>query len=331
MSNPFFQERLSRKLHALKSCHWPNPFLSDALGPIRPTELSIIGARTGAGKTEFATNVAMTNARNGKRVFFFALEAEKYEIERRIKYSMLSEEFFKNRSRYQSTARISFTTWLNDEHPELEELENQIDELAVKATDNLEIYSPGTAYFSKKDFAAVYSEIANEANLVVLDHIHYISPDNRENEYDHLKQAMWSLRDLINKHEVPVVAVSHLRKESRQNFSLVPSLDEIHGSSEVVKQANHVIGIAPCYKIPKKNNPTEFYRAEHGATFFRVLKTRTGHSSGRYIAMSKFDITKKQYEDRYIPFGTDQFATEIKSMEYSDFEPWMSLAREQTV
>lgn len=329
MSNPFLQERLQRKIHALRASEWPNKFLQDALGKIRPTELAIIGARTGAGKTEFATNVALHNAKNGKRVFFFALEAEKFEIERRIKFTLLAEAFFKNRNRFPAAMNLNFTDWLNDEYSELEELENEVDELAQKATDNLEIYTPGTAFFSKRDFSLVYSEICKEANLIVLDHVHYISPELKESEYDHLKQTMWKVRDLINKYEVPVVAVSHLRKESRTNFSLVPTLDEIHGSSEVVKQANHVVGISSCYKIPKKHNPEEFQVAAPGSTFFRILKTRTGHSSGRHIALLKFDIGKKQYDDKYVPFETDQFATEIKPISVANFESWMHSAREQ--
>ena len=329
--NPFLQERIQRKLHALKACDWPNPYLDDALGKIRPTELCIVGARTGAGKTEFATNVAIHNARKGKKVFFFALEAEKYEIDRRIKYQLLSDKFFENRSKYPPGMKLSFLTWLNDMHPELESLENEVDEIAQVATGNLEIYAPGTAFFSKKDFGVVYEEVAQEANLIILDHIHYISPELREAEYDHLKQTMWRLRDLINKYEVPVVAVSHLRKESRQNFSLVPTLDEIHGSSEITKQANHVVGIAPCYEFPRKSKPEETCSAPMGTTFFKVLKTRTGHASGRYLAALSFDLDKKQYSERYVPFFTDQFSTEIKTMEYKDFEYWMKSAKEQAV
>lgn len=328
MSNEFIQERLLRKAHALSACDWANPFLSDVMTGIRPTELAVIGARTGAGKTELATMMALANARAGKRVFLFALEAERFEILRRIKFTILAREFFENRADYPSHISLNFNDWLHDKYPELEELENFVDRKGPIEMDNLTIYTPGISDFSKRDFSTVYEEVAGDANLIILDHIHYISPGDRENEYDHIKKTMWSLRDLINKHEVPIIAMSHLRKESRQNFSLVPTLDEIHGSSEIVKQANHVIGVAPISKIPKKHNPLEFNPAPDGATLFRVLKTRTGQTCGRYTAMVRFDIGKKTYDEKYVPFRTDQFCTQLSHIAVGDFERWMTKARE---
>ena len=39
-----------------------------------PSELVVVSAETGVGKTEFAMNIALANAQRGKKVFLMALE-----------------------------------------------------------------------------------------------------------------------------------------------------------------------------------------------------------------------------------------------------------------
>ena len=56
-------------------------YLDAALHGIKPNDLILIGASSGAGKTELCTHIAKTNAKLGKRVRYIALEAEKNEIE----------------------------------------------------------------------------------------------------------------------------------------------------------------------------------------------------------------------------------------------------------
>ena len=68
-------------------------YLDDALGAIIPNDLIVLGAKTGAGKTSLAQSIALHVAQTHP-VHYFALEAENYEIERRIKYGMVSKAFY---------------------------------------------------------------------------------------------------------------------------------------------------------------------------------------------------------------------------------------------
>ena len=74
-------------------------FLDDILRGILPHDLILLGASTGAGKTEAAKQIAMHNALLGKRVHYFALEAEPKEIERRVKYALLVHHLRTDKSR----------------------------------------------------------------------------------------------------------------------------------------------------------------------------------------------------------------------------------------
>lgn len=324
-------EYLRRKVGALRTFQFGIPFLDDALNGIRSNDLIVFAAKTGAGKTEVGTMIANQAAKQGKKVVMLALEAETDEICRRIKYQILCEKFFSERDKYPPTIRISFLDWLTDKYgDQLNELDSFANEEYLKRTENLIIQSPTTAWFSKTDFTVLYENYVEEgADLIVLDHIHYLSPEDKENEYDHIKKIMWGLRDLINKHSVPVVALSHLRKEDKRDQSLTPCLEDIHGSSEITKQANHVISLSSLYKLPKKENYEEFFEAPPGTTACRILKTRVGHPTApRYIAVMKFNIETKTYEDSYVPYSTDKWGTTLNPMKFQDFEYWMGLARE---
>ena len=57
---------------------YPMQFLNDTLGGIMKSELVVIGADSGCGKTELANHIAFHNAERGKNVYLFSLEGDKY-------------------------------------------------------------------------------------------------------------------------------------------------------------------------------------------------------------------------------------------------------------
>jgi replicative DNA helicase len=325
----FVQELLLRKAMALRAIPFCIEYLNDALNGIRPCDLVVVIARTGVGKTELLAAQALEAAKLGKQVFFYALEAEKYEIQRRIAYRIFSQRFFENRRDYPAHIWLNYTDWLFDKYPELDELNQQVAEEMPRVTEGIEFYTPDVTEFTRNDFTNVYKEIVNDADLIILDHIHYIAREDKVNEYDHIQRVVCHLRELINKHSVPLVAVSHIRKEDKRNSSLLPTLEEIHGASEISKQANHVVSLAPCYQVPSKHDETKVVEPQQGSTLCRIIKTRSGHAGAeRYAALLKFNPDTKTYEDSYVPYRTDKFATEIESVGIEDFERWMSHARE---
>lgn len=120
-------ERAERVAQAPKVLNYGVGFLDDSLGGIIPNDLIVIGAKTGAGKTQLATSVALETSQRaanyevdkagkyvrdaednlvvltdkngipvtGAPVHYFALEAEDNEIERRIKYGKLSDMYYR--------------------------------------------------------------------------------------------------------------------------------------------------------------------------------------------------------------------------------------------
>lgn len=323
MSN---QELLNRKHLAVQSAAFGIDYLDCVLNGIRPCDLIIIAARTGAGKTELSSLIAMHNAAKNRRVVLFALEAEKFEIHRRLKYQMLAKYFFSHRLEFSESIRLNYTDWLFDKYgTAFDSLEEKLEEDLVRALENLEIYSPQAVDFTKKDFSIVYNDACEQgADLIILDHIHYLAPNEKEHENEHIKKTMWGLRDSVNQKEVPIVAFSHLRKQTKYDTAVVPSLEEIHGSSEISKQANHVISFSPAFCLPSKDDPKSELEAPIGSTLCRVLKTRSGHTgASRYVSLLNFNVKQNKYDPGFVPYLINQHGDKLTPMKYQDFEPWM--------
>ena len=83
------EERQERLADAEMGLPYAVTFLQDCLYNILPSDVILLAARTGAGKTELAKMFASHIAKLGHPVHYFALEANSNEIERRIKYGLI--------------------------------------------------------------------------------------------------------------------------------------------------------------------------------------------------------------------------------------------------
>lgn len=110
------KERLEQELHhRIKSRQnmavFGVSYLDDACRGIFSNDFVLIGARTGVGKTQLATIIAKENMKH-RRVHYIALEAEPYEIERRILYQEYSELFFEIAKEYKNTEKnFNYIDW----------------------------------------------------------------------------------------------------------------------------------------------------------------------------------------------------------------------------
>jgi replicative DNA helicase len=329
LKSQLLAERAARVEDSFKLCKFGLSFVDDAIGAIRPSDLIVVAARTGAGKTQLTSLIAQSNAQIGKRVSIIALEAEQYELLRRIKYQVLAGIFYERRNEFPYELNLNFTDWLLAKYgSELDKLESEANEKTRILLGNISIFTPTMVEITKKDFSILYDHFKENSDLILLDHLHYFIADQKESEYDHLRKIMWHTRDLINRHRVPIVAMSHLRKESFSDKALVPPLNMLHGSSEISKQANAVISLGRGYGVPSINNPKTTVQLPAGSTFVRVLKTRTGHGGCEsVIALMNFNLKKQSYEASYIPYDCDANGDKLSIMTKEQFKPWMKNAR----
>lgn len=261
-------------------------YLDEATGGILESDLIILGARAGVGKTEIATMIAQSNALANKRVVFYALEADQDEIHNRILYREISKLYIKNsKKRF-----ISYRKFILGEIDTIikEEREEALTNMATKYSSLKVIYKKADD-ITPEDLAEDMELRYQETDLFILDHIHYVDHQD-DNENRGLKNLAKKLRNTALVFNTPVLAIAHLRKRGFQNKDIIPSMDEFHGSSDITKIATKAITLAPY-----DSSDLPYYLRN---TLLRIVKNRIDGSVTSYLAKLKFNIKTNTYETK---------------------------------
>lgn len=283
--------------------------LDDMAGPITNDDLILVSARTGIGKTELVTNIAKENSLLGKSVAVFSLESFKNEIEARIQYKEYVRLFYNDVNR-EKNFYPNYRQWMVNEPSQLENYMKYY-------TDTLEQMQKyktlSTRYrtdeFTVEDFIKEAVSIHNETDLYIIDHFHFFDFDS-QNENSAMKDAIKKLRDASEMVGKPIILVAHLRKTDRRFKSHMPDVDDIHGSSDIIKIATKSIMIA---SAPNNNLDQSLTQS-----YIRVAKNRFDGSVCRYVALIDYSFIHNSYRNKYIlgelDYDGDFTATPIGSI-----------------
>ena len=146
--------------------------------------------------------------------------------------------------------------------------------------------------FGAEDLEREVYAVRNDADLIVVDHLHYMDLDDDENENRAMKLLVKKLRDLALVVGIPIVVVAHLRKGTGR--PLIPSLEDFHGSSDIVKIATTAILFGPAREVVSSDS-----RTTGGATFMHVAKCRVDGSRTGEVGLAFFDYEQGRYRDAY--------------------------------
>ena len=286
-------------------------FLDDCLRGILPNDLVLIGAETGAGKTECVRSIAAANAFIGKRVYYFALEAAPNEIERRTKYGILLSLL--QRDNVAGRERVNYPDWY---HGRCEDLcgkyNSEAERLFAMQYKNLHTYYRGSK-FDHDDIKRLFLAIQSEADLIILDHLHYVDIDD-ENENRGFKRTIQMIRNVALGMGRPVLLVAHLRKRDLRSKAIVPDVGEFHGSSEISKNVTHAVLFAPARSMPSS-------RPGIARTFMHVPKDRVGGATG-LVALLEFDRRTKSYTTWYTLGRTGYDGSEFEPLGSDEVPEW---------
>ncbi len=290
-------------------------YLDDACGGIYKNDLILLGAKTGIGKTELATSIAMTNVLLGKRVHFFALEAEEFEIERRIKYRILSRVFHEILRERMPSVNFNYMDWYYGKlDAQVGEYEDEIDREIGEMLPTLFTFYRSYGDYTVNDFEKQFLGVQDQTDLVIIDHRHYFDHGD-ENELRALKGIVKKLRDTALSVGKPVVLVAQMRKSDRFNKSQLPTLEDFQGTSDIIKICTKAIIIAPDWTADFKNDSMQ--------TLMHVAKNRVDSSVSRFIGVSSFSPSRREYTLNYYTakFGFDQEKLEYISKN-QDLPKW---------
>ncbi len=307
-------EREDRMQLAGRTMSFGVKFLDKALGGIFPRDLVLVGAKTGIGKTALSSITALTNAIRGKRVYYFALEAEPNEIERRMKYVMLAKYVYANSVSRMSHERMNYLDWSQGR------LEDVVGPYEDRADAELsQAFKTLFTFYRQREFTMDDLErnamaVQDELDLLILDHLHYIDTEDA-NENRGLKLITKRIRDLALSMGKPVVCVAHVRKGDRKVKQLVPDLEDFHGSSDISKIATKAVMLAPAH-----DQPTGV--AHLWNTYIAVRKCRADGSRARYCATVPFNAKTNSYEEEFTLGRLKNGDEEWESINNSELPLW---------
>jgi Toprim domain/AAA domain len=311
------KERVERGHHTLR---FGVDFLDHCLGGITRTDLILIGAKTGVGKTSLATAITTANCMAGKRVHYFALEAEDKEIERRMKYKLIADAYYAQPGGHRP---ICYLDWLMGKiEDEVAEFNDEADEKLSAACKSLHTYYKDDS-FTSDDFADHFDAIQDDTDLAILDLFSEVDSDD-ENENRAAKKIIARIRNASLRAQKPVVIVGHIRKTDPRFSPLVPGEEDFHGSSALIKAVTKGIMLAPDYET-QTGDPMLW------STFIKAVKCRPESARTRYCAKMRFDVRKDSYQPAYVLGRLTNGGKKWEELDQAQVPAWSANPRELPV
>lgn len=294
-------EKLDRHLLAASVVPTGNPWLDDALfGGIDKSNLMMVAAKTGVGKTFFGVQLASQASAKARNVLYFALEAERFEIERRQLFYAITGILH---AHYPTIPVPQYREWLHMGYdPQWDAIEKEaqkkldVDLAYLKTEYRPHVYTPQEF---KQDIINLVAAATDEdkPHLVILDHLHHFFLDG--DEIDALKICIHSIKRMQAEFEVPIVVLAQLRKGDSSSFKnkgrSLPFLEDIRGTASLSDVATDVLIISPVPEDKKLEMPLPVPMP----MYFHLAKSRTAAPAKNYAAICSFDPKKGGYDDRY--------------------------------
>lgn len=288
-------------------------FLDKALTGFLNTDLVLLGARSGKGKTQALLDSAAFNAASGKKVLFIALEAEEAEMEMRLLYKLEVNLYFKaianNKAYKRAPVDVNYRNWRLGL---LKEFFEEFHDEAVRIF--VDRYFNITTHYKKHSFSfddlALLIDESSWADVIYIDHLHYFDLLGAKPETQETGQLIKKIRQLNLQKSKPVVMAAHVRKSER----LVPDLDDFMGTSDIHKNATVCVMMAPDYST---------YDAQTAVvkTYFSVPKARTG-SLGNLVGVCYYSTKHAGYLPKF-DLGLLNFkGDKVEPLEKDKYPEW---------
>ena len=203
---------------------------------LQPSDLIILAARPGMGKTSFGLNIVLNAAiTNGLNVGFFSLEMTKEQLMMRMLSSKSKINFSKIR-----------TGFLSDN--ELENIRN-----CSSSFERSNIYIDDTPAINSLELRSRARRLKSDKglDLLIVDYLQLMRGvtrnDNREREIAEISSA---LKSLAKELQIPIIAISQLSRQTEARTDKKPQLSDLRESGALEQDADMVLFIhrADAYK-----------------------------------------------------------------------------------
>jgi replicative DNA helicase len=200
--------------------------IDNVLAGLQKSNLLILAARRGVGKTSLALNIAQFVAVNEKRpVGFFSLEMSKEELVDRLLVAQADIDAWKLK-----TGKLS--------EEDFTKLSNAMGELAEAP-----LYIDDTPALSILEMRTKARRLQVEfgLDLLVVDYLQLARSRNLENRVQEVSEISQGLKNLARELKVPILALSQLSREVEKRGGRKPQLADLRESGSIEQDADVVM------------------------------------------------------------------------------------------
>ncbi len=247
---------------------------------LNKSDLIIVGARPGMGKTAFALNVARNVAlQSGKKVCFFSLEMSRDQLAQRLLSSEAMIESSKMR-----TGELTTDDWVN-----LNE--------ASKRLKETQIYIDETSGITVPEMKAKLRRL-KDVDMVIVDYLGLMQSAKRtENRVQEVSDITRNLKIMAKELGIPVMVCAQLgRGTEAKGKSHKPALSDLRESGSIEQDADIVLFMYRDLYYKDENQDPNVQIDEHKAECI-VAKNRHGgldtiplYWDGQYTRFSTVDV-----------------------------------------
>jgi replicative DNA helicase len=269
-----------RHRNIANNCQYWIQILDDYLWWIIENELVVIWAWSWIWKSELSWIIATANAMKGKKVALLSLEWDIGEIA----YRYFQQKINKKLPEHTFIRGPEYRLNLRDVYKTEQEVFYDI----PKEMDNIYIFDKSFIP-NREKLLWLMADIREDVDMYIIDHLHYL--DYGADEYNGISEIIRAIKETTEIIKKPVIVVSHLSRKFLSEKRL-PNKNDLHWSSNIEKNANTVILLAPWDLDPyiDVNNASSYLRW----TKIIVDKNRTGMPVPA-IFDTTFDLRTKEY------------------------------------
>jgi replicative DNA helicase len=220
--------------------------LDKVLGGLQPSDMTIVGARPGVGKTAFALSVLRNIAKQGKRVGFFSTEMAVFQVMSRL--SSLEGNI--------SAVNLRHANLDDSEYARLTAATHSITGMSLRICDKPAITVGELAMQARAWMAD------GGIDFIAVDYLTRLHPDKpSQNQVQDVGNIATSLKNLARNLNIPVMVLAQLNRGSTNRTDKTPVMSDLRDSGVIEQEADQIIML---------------YRPEEGAAEVIVDKNRHG-------------------------------------------------------
>lgn len=201
--------------------------VDNKLAGMQASNLLILAARPGIGKTTFALNIASNVALKAKKgVGFFSLEMSKEELVDRLLVGQADIDAWRLK-----TGKLS-----DDDYRRLTQAMGELSEAPIYIDD-----TPGVSILEMRSKARKL-KAEKDIQLIIVDYLQLADPGKRfESRVQEVSFVSQGLKNLARELKVPVIALSQLSRAVEQRGTKKPQLADLRESGAIEQDADVVM------------------------------------------------------------------------------------------